>query len=74
MAETGYGLRLSSKTSLLNIPRTRTCLANRSLAVTGPKWWDELPNHLSEIREEPVFRQLLSCNCFQSFTNIVNSY
>jgi len=43
--------------SVLVVPRRRTKLADRSISVVGPKWWNALPSHLKNIDSESEFRK-----------------
>ena len=43
-----YSLRSQSVNNFI-IPKRRTKLADRSLAVVGPKWWNNLPSYLKNI-------------------------
>jgi hypothetical protein len=61
-----YRLRSTDEINL-NIPRTRTRMADRSIAITGPKWWNSLPNHLKCIQKEDQFRCKLKTHLFNVF-------
>ena len=52
-----------------NISRRRTKLADRSMAVVGPKWWNNLPSYLKNIQSESSFRSKLKHICIVSFMN-----
>ncbi len=43
----------------LYVPRTRTETGARSLAVTGPKLWNELPTCMKEAPNLQIFRHRL---------------
>ena len=58
-----YRLRSQSETNF-NIPRRRTKLADRSLSVVGPKWWNDLPCELKNIQSEASFRSKLKTHLF----------
>jgi len=61
-----YRLRSQSDTNF-NIPRRRTKLADRSMAVVGPKWWNDLPSYLKNIQSEASFRSKLKTHLFRQF-------
>ena len=61
-----YRLRSQSDINF-NIPRRRTKLADRSLAVTGPKWWNDLPSDLKDIQSEFSFRSKLKTHLYSQF-------
>jgi len=52
---------------LLVVPRRRTKLADRSISVVGPKWWNALPRHLKNIDSESEFRKKLKTYLFEQF-------
>ena len=64
-----YSLRSSGGDSCTNflVPRRMTKLADRSLSVVGPKWWNTLPNELKCISAETVFRKRLKTHLFEKF-------
>ena len=62
----GYRLRSQNDTNF-HIPRRRTKLADRSIAVTGPKWWNDLPNYLKDIKSETRFRAHLKTYLYRKF-------
>ncbi len=67
-----YRQRLRSSSSSViqfEIPTTRTKLADRSLAVVGPKWWNLLPNHLQNLACESLFKSKLKTYLFGRFYN-----
>ena len=60
--------RLRSQSDLnFTIPRRRTKLADRSLAVVGPKWWNDLPSALKNIQSEATFKSRLKTHLFKTF-------
>lgn len=61
-----YRLRSQSDTNF-NIPRRRTKLADRSMAVVGPKLWNDLPSYLKNIESEASFRSKLKTHLFRQF-------
>ena len=63
-----YRLRSQNDTNFI-IPKRRTKLADRSLAVVGPKWWRELPSTLKDIHSEDLFKSKLKTHLFQKFYN-----
>jgi hypothetical protein len=63
-----YRLRSRSDRNFI-VPRRRTKLADRSLAVVGPKLWNELPNDLKNICSELEFRRKLKTHLFTQFYN-----
>lgn len=65
-SQSRYKLRSTDEINL-NIPRTRTRMAERSIAVTGPKWWNALSNHLKCIEKEDQFRCKLKTHLFNVF-------
>lgn len=65
-ANSRYRLRSQSDCNLV-IPRRRTKMADRSLAVVGPKWWNNLPSHLKIIDNEGCFRSRLKTHLFNLF-------
>ena len=63
-----YRLRSQSDVNF-HIPRRRTKLADRSLAVVGAKLWNNLPSSLKNIQCEVTFRARLKTHLFQQFHN-----
>lgn len=61
-----YRLR-SSDDIQFTVPITRTRIADRSIAVVGPKWWNALPKDLKCIRNETTFRKELKTYLFKLF-------
>ena len=61
-----HRLRSQSDTNF-NIPRRRTKLADRSMAVVGPKWWNNLPSYLKDIQSEASFRSKLKTHLYSQF-------
>lgn len=61
-----YRLR-SSDDIQFTVPRTRTKIADRSIAVVGPKWWNALPKDLKCIKNEITFRKELKTYLFKLF-------
>ena len=57
----GYRLRSQNELS------RRTKLADRSKVVTGPKWWNDLPNYLKDIKSETRFRAHLKTYLYRKF-------
>lgn len=49
------------------VPRCRTRLADRSISVMGPKWWNALPKDLKCIASEIAFRKRLKAHLFEQF-------
>ena len=49
------------------VPRRRTKLADRSISVVGPKWWNALPKDLKCIVSEIAFRKGLKTHLFKQF-------
>lgn len=63
--------QLRSKSELcFTVPRRRTKLADRSLAVVGPKWWNALPSSLKNIKSEASFKSKLKSHLFRQFHEI----
>jgi hypothetical protein len=63
--------QLRSKSELcFAVPRRRTKLADRSLAVVGPKWWNALPSSLKNIQSEASFKSKLKSHLFRQFHGI----
>jgi len=46
---------------------TRIKIADRSIAIVGPKWWNGLPLNLKTAKNENVFRKNLKTYLFQRF-------
>ena len=60
--------RLRSQSDIyFHIPRRRTRMADRSFAVVGPKWWNNLPSDLKNIDSEQNFRSRLKTYLFDIF-------
>jgi hypothetical protein len=52
------------------VPKTRTKIADRSIAVVRPKWWNALPRDQKCIRNETTFRkELKTCLFRMSYNN-----
>ena len=49
------------------VPRMRTRMADRSISVVGPKWWNALPNEIKTIANESNFRNQLKTHPFAKF-------
>ena len=49
------------------VPRRRTKLADRSISVVGPKWWNALPKDLKCIESELKFRKRLKTHLFEQY-------
>ncbi|XP_060561618.1 uncharacterized protein LOC132721348 [Ruditapes philippinarum] len=49
------------------VTRRRTRLADRSISVMGPKWWNALPKELKCIASEIAFRKRLKAHLFEQF-------
>ena len=65
-----YRTRLrSSSSSILQfvIPRKRTKIAERSINVTGAKWWNALPNDIKTLESEESFKKQLKTHLFKQF-------
>ena len=67
-AQGSYRLR-SSVGIKFRVPRHRTKIADRSLAVVGPKWWNVLPGHLKSADSETTFKSKLKTYLFERFHN-----
>ncbi|XP_052223875.1 uncharacterized protein LOC127839525 [Dreissena polymorpha] len=67
-AQGSYRLR-SSVCIQLSAPRHRTKIADRSLEVEGPKWWNVLPGHLKSADSETTFKSKLKTYLFKRFHN-----
>ena len=67
-AQGSYRLR-SSVGIQFRVPRHRTKIADRSLAVVGPKWWNVLPGHLKSADSETAFKSKLKTYLFERFHN-----
>jgi len=67
-------LRSSSTNSLL-VPRTRTCYADRNIAVASPAAWNDLPAELTDFSLSPSAfysaPQCSHCQCCTSYGNSV---
>jgi hypothetical protein len=61
-----YSLR-SVDGSSLEVPRTRTKIAERSFHVIGPKWWNALPLDIKNSSTEDIFRRNLKTQLFREF-------
>ena len=61
-----YRLRSTSDIQF-EIPKTRIKIADRSIAIVGPKWWNGLPLNLKTAKNENVFRKNLKTYLFQRF-------
>jgi len=63
-----YRLRsTSTKEVQFEVPRNRTKMANRSLAVVGSRWWNNLPLDLKTVNTENMFGKRLKTFLFQKF-------
>lgn len=63
-------LRSSSSSHIrFDIPSTNSKLADRSLAIMGPKWWNSLPDYLKDITNENQFKAKLKTYLFGLFFN-----
>ena len=63
-----YCLRSSSDIQFL-VTRYRTEIADRSLTVVGPKWWNMLPRDIKAVAIETDFKQKLKTHLFRQFYN-----
>jgi len=55
----------SSKTLELSVPRTRTCIGDRSFRVAGPSAWNNLPSSVQEANTLASFKKLLKTHLFR---------
>ena len=61
-----YRLRSSDEIRFV-VPRTRTRMADRSISVVRPQWWNALPNEIETITNESNFRNKLKTHLFAKF-------
>ena len=61
-----YRLRSTNEIRFI-VPRTRTRVAERSIATVGPKWWNALPNDIKTCTNETSFRNKLKTHLFAKF-------
>ena len=61
-----YRLRSTNEIRFI-VPRTRTRVADRSIATVGPKWWNALPNDIKTCTNETSFRNKLKTHLFAKF-------
>lgn len=61
-----YRLRSSGDIRFV-VPRTRTRIADRSIAVVGPKWWNASPNDIKTCTNETSFKNKLKIHLFAKF-------
>jgi len=57
------GMRFASK-ALLEVPRSRTAIGDRSFSIAGPRVWDTLPVSVRDINLSLRFRKLLKTFLF----------
>jgi len=63
-----YGLRSASSNEVqFEVPRNLTKMADRSLAVVGSRWWNNLPLDLKTVNTENMFGKRLKTFLFQRF-------
>ena len=61
----------SSKTLELSVPRTRTCIGDRSFRVAGLSAWNSLPPSVQEANPLGTLKQLLKTHLFRTSYPVV---
>ena len=68
-----YSLRSSNEIRFI-VSRTRTRIANRSVTVVGPKWWNALSNDIKTSTNETTFRNKLKTHYFIIYFCAIQMY
>ena len=61
------GLRSSSDTSILQIPRSNTTSLDNAFTSYAPKLWNALPVHIRQAPSLETFKKALKTHLFNSF-------
>ena len=59
-----YATRSSYDTTLLSIPRTRTCTGDKAFQVAGPRLWNSLPVSMRQAKTINAFKSCLKTHLF----------
>jgi hypothetical protein len=57
----------SSQLTQLDIPRSRTKMADRAFAISAARWWNDLPESFKEIENPHRFRESVATYLFEQW-------